>query len=73
MQALDELRDEFTHFNHKTWSIERIILVECPLDCCEVLRHLLECGAIRWYRTSSQKKALSSLTKIERLLQARAN
>jgi hypothetical protein len=73
MKALDELRDEFTHFNHKTWSIERVILVQCPLACCAVLRHLLECGAIRWYRQSSPKRALSSLVKIERILQARAN
>src|SRR5690606_38953498 len=49
MTSLDGLRDELTHFNSKTFSIERAMLVECPLECCAVARHLLtSSGAIHW-------------------------
>lgn len=74
MAALDELRDEFTHFNHKTWSIERSMLVECPLIACEVLRHLLvTSNAIHWREVELHTTALRALERVEAALRKRAN
>ena len=74
MEALDELRDEFTHFNQKTWSIERAMLVECPLVACEVLRHLLETSnAIRWRQAGLMAKAVRALDRVEGALRKMAN
>jgi hypothetical protein len=73
IRTLDELRDEFLHFNYKTWSIERDLLIECPQACCEVLSHLLvTSNSIRWHQLSLPKKAVSSLGKLELLLRNKA-
>jgi hypothetical protein len=74
MASLDELRDEFVHFNSKSWSIEYALLVECPLSCCAVLGHLLTVsGAIRWHKPALATKTLRALVRIESALRKRAD
>jgi hypothetical protein len=74
MSALDELRDGLTHFNSKTFSIERAMLVECPLECCAVARHLLaSSGAIHWRYEEHRNAAVDALGRLESQLRERAN
>ena len=61
--SLDEMRDEFSHFNSKSWSIEIAYMVETATIACEVIEHIFGSGAILWHSEleAEASRALESL------------
>jgi hypothetical protein len=58
LKSLDELRDEFLHFNTKSWSIEFALIEEAARAGAEVARFLLfESKAIHWYDDDALRRA----------------
>lgn len=57
LRTLDDLRDEFIHFNVKSWSIEKLLIVECASKALEFVQHYT-CitPAILWRDESHQRR-----------------
>jgi hypothetical protein len=73
MISLDEMRDEFVHFNSKSWSIEVDYILDTSLTACEVMRHIFSSGSILWHHRGSAAKASRSLKRLETTLRKRVN
>ncbi len=64
VQRLDNLRDEFVHFNCKSWLVEYKFMAECLLGCCSVLEKIVDCEAIIWHDEGHQGRASSAIAEI---------
>lgn len=69
LNSLDELRDEFAHFNVKSWSIERAHILEYLRLALEYVRHYT-ClmHAVLWHEELLQPRAEAALTRARGLL-----
>lgn len=69
LNSLDELRDEFAHFNVKSWSIERAHILECLRVALEYVRHYT-CltPAILWHEQLLQPRAETAIARARVLL-----
>ena len=67
--ALDELRDNFLHFNTKSWSISKDLMREKARICIDVARFLLlESRSIRIFEDAQLARATTAITELaERL------
>jgi len=73
MVSLDEMRDEFVHFNSKSWNVEVGYMIVTALAACEVMQQLLDSGSILWHQRGSAAKAARSLKRLKSALRKRAN
>ncbi|MFZ2307237.1 MAG: hypothetical protein WAW73_09675 [Rhodoferax sp.] len=61
LESLDELRDEFVHFNVKSWSIERAHLFRCLIGALEYIHHYIcVTPAFLWHEDAIQLRARSA-------------
>ena len=68
-KSLDYLRNNFLHFNTKSWSIERECILESARGCTEVTEFILSrSGAIFWHEDSHQQRAVIALQHLHALL-----
>lgn len=69
LNSLDELRDEFAHFNVKSWSIERAHILKCLGFALEYVRHYT-CltPAILWHDAALQQRAQAAIAALGCLL-----
>ena len=67
--GLDELRDEFLHFNTKSWSVEKSLIELRARVCARVARFLLlESDAVRIYEPIDRERAHTAISHLaERL------
>jgi hypothetical protein len=70
LRALDELRDEFLHFNTKSWSIQRELVTTRSRVCLAVLTFLVtESRAIVWYESDLESRVRAAVNKLRDRLQ----
>jgi hypothetical protein len=66
LRALDELRDEFLHFNTKSWSIQQELVTMRSRACLPVVSFLLvESRAIVWYESELESRAQAAIIKLQ--------
>ncbi len=66
---LNELRDEYLHFNAKSWSIERQLIVLQAKDCLDVANFIVfQSRTILWYDQSNHERAKTALIRLHQLL-----
>jgi hypothetical protein len=71
LSGLDALRDEFLHFNVKSWSIERALLIARSLGSLQVARFVAEeNGAILWHEQTHSSRCSSAINRLLEQLQA---
>jgi hypothetical protein len=59
--SLDELRDGLVHFNVKSWSIEKLLIVECTSRALEFVQHYVcKTPAILWHDESHQYRTIQA-------------
>jgi hypothetical protein len=57
LRSLDELRDGLVHFNVKSWSIEKLLIVECASRALAfVLHYAYKTPAILWHDESHRNR-----------------
>ena len=62
LQTLDELLDEFTHFNVKSWAIEKLHILECTNKAIDFVHHYVcVTYAIIWHEESYQKRVVLAI------------
>jgi hypothetical protein len=62
MASLDELRDNFLHFNTKSWSISRELLEGAARECVVVAKFvLLKSRAVLYYDEAQESRARSAI------------
>src|SRR5690606_36531837 len=59
--SLDEMRDEFAHFNAKSWSIEIAYMTETAAVACEVIEYVFRSGCILWRSDEAEAEAARAL------------
>lgn len=59
--SLDEMRDEFTHFNSKSWSIEIAHIAETAAVACEVIEHVFKSRSVLWHSDELEAEASRAL------------
>lgn len=58
LSSLDELRDDFVHFNVKSWSIERLHIIQCSCKALSFIDYYVNnTHAILWYEDSHYLRA----------------
>lgn len=68
-KSLDDLRDNFLHFNTKSWSIERELILESARGCTEVAEFILSRSrAIFWHEEHHHQRAILGLQSLHALL-----
>lgn len=71
MELLNEIRNEFTHFTPKGWSLQLAGLPKLGLDALELIQFLgWESTAITWYRRVHQVRAKRALRRLRSTLLA---
>ena len=69
LASLDEFRDEFLHFNTKSWSIERELIVLRARGSLEVASFLVSrSGAIFWHELNHEERAKSAINRLYKSL-----
>ena len=68
LSSLDEMRDEFVHFNSKSWSVEISYMIKTAAVACEVIDHVFESGAVLWHSDESKKEADRALQSLKKAL-----
>ncbi len=64
-ESLDQLRDDFIHFNTKSWSIEVCLIIERAAQCLEVADFLLaKSHSILWHEEATELRAHSAIQKL---------
>lgn len=72
LERLNALRDDFIHFNTKSWSIERALIEARVRGSLEVAQFVLvESEAVLWYDDSLKKRAHGALTRLSEQLGAK--
>lgn len=73
LHSLDELRDEFMHFNVKSWSIEISLILDISSKTLDFIRHYA-CAtpAILWHNDEHQRRAKLAITSLEDKLKSLA-
>ena len=62
VRNLNELRDEYLHFNAKSWSIERQLIVLQARGCLDVANFIVfQSRAILWHDQSNHERAKAAL------------
>jgi hypothetical protein len=74
LQSLDDLRDGFTHFNVKSWSIERLLILESAAKAIDFMHHYV-CAtpAILWHEESQHQRAIQAINTLKVELKALCN
>ena len=68
-KSLDELRDNFLHFNTKSWNIERELILESARGCMETVEFILDRScAIFWHEKAHQQRVGIALQHLHALL-----
>lgn len=68
-KSLDDLRNNFLHFNTKSWSIELELILESARGCTEVAKFILSGSrAIFWPEEHHQQRAILALQSLHALL-----
>jgi hypothetical protein len=72
LQSLNELRDEFVHFNVKSWAIETQFILQCTCKAIDFIHHYAcSTPAIIWHEELHQQRADIAIdalkTELERL------
>jgi hypothetical protein len=69
VKSLDELRDEFLHFNTKSWSIERELIFVCARECVELMDFIIsKSSTIIWYQQDQKERVHVALERLKLLL-----
>ncbi|MBF7728756.1 hypothetical protein [Pseudomonas sp. N040] len=68
LMSLDEMRDEFAHFNSKSWSIEIAHIAETVAVACEVIEHVFRSGAALWHSDELEAEASRALESLKAAL-----
>ncbi len=69
IESLDELRDDFLHFNVKGWSIDTALICERALECLNVAMFLVDqASAILWHDEAHAVRAKVALTRLRQQL-----
>jgi hypothetical protein len=73
LASLDELRDNFVHFNTKSWSISTHLLESAARECVAVARFvLLDSRAVMFYEESKEARARTAVESLAQRLQVGA-
>jgi transcriptional regulator with XRE-family HTH domain len=71
LEGLNSLRDEFLHFNTKSWSVERALVQARAQESVKVAEFIvLESAAILWYGEAKKERAYAAIRKLTQLLGA---
>ena len=62
------MRDEFIHFNSKSWSIEIVHMTETAAIACKVIEHIFTSGTILWHSNESDAEAARALESLKAAL-----
>lgn len=63
---LDELRDEYMHFNVKGWSIDLAVIRTSALECINVAAFLInQPGAVLWHEANHEHRAKAALSSLQ--------
>lgn len=69
IKKLNMLRNEFTHFLPRTWSLEVSGIPRICLDCLDVIDFLaLQCGNILWFRDGLRERTEAAVASARQLL-----
>jgi hypothetical protein len=69
VKSLDELRDEFLHFNAKSWSIERELIFVSARGCLELMDFIIsKSSTIIWYEQDQKERVHVALERLQLLL-----
>lgn len=69
VHKLDFLRDNFIHFNTKSWSIEKQFILEVAASALEVVEFVfLKSQSVLWHEESFRRRASSCLQTLRDLL-----
>lgn len=68
LMSLDEMRDEFAHFNSKSWSVEITYMIETAAVSSEVIEHIFRSRAILWHSDESEAEAARALESLKAAL-----
>jgi hypothetical protein len=69
IERLDTLRDNFIHFNAKSWSIEKQLILEVASSALEVAEFIfLKSQSILWHASTLAPRASFSLQQLRSLL-----
>jgi transcriptional regulator with XRE-family HTH domain len=72
VKSLDELRDEFLHFNAKSWSIERELIFVSVRGCLELMEFIIsKSSTIIWYEQNQKERVHVALERLQLLLYVR--
>jgi hypothetical protein len=70
---LNSLRDDFIHFNTKSWSIEQVLIEAHARGSIEVAQFILvESEAVLWYENSLQQRAHAAIERLSEQLGTKA-
>lgn len=70
--SLDEMRDEFIHFNSKSWSVEIAYMTETAVVACEVIEYVFGSGAVLWHSDESKQEAARALQSLKQALSGKS-
>jgi hypothetical protein len=72
LTSMNELRNEFTHFNVKSWSIEFMLILEKSAVAANYIEHFtVRTPAILWHDEEHQQRAAISVEKLRSLIHLR--
>ena len=66
--SLDKMRDEFAHFNSKSWSIEIAYMTKTAAIACEMVEYVFSSGAVLWHSDESEAEAARALESLKAAL-----
>lgn len=65
IESLDKLRDDFIHFNTKSWSIEKRLIIESAAVALEVAEFLIfNSLSILWYESNQEARVSPALRRL---------
>lgn len=68
VKSLDKLRDEFLHFNAKSWSIERELIFVSVRGCLELMEFIIsKSSTIIWYEQNQKERVHVALERLQLL------
>jgi hypothetical protein len=69
ISSIDDLRDGFSHFNSKSWSIEIDLMLNRSLVLCEVIDFVVsKSNAILWHNDDLPPRAKVALDSLQSML-----
>lgn len=72
LNSLNEMRDEFVHFNSKSWSVEIAHMTGVAAVACEVIEYVFGSGALLWHTDEFEQEAVRALQSLKEALSGKS-